>query len=144
MVSFSLGLSEVEHVLVTVRNYERGVSGEYYDDNWVAVEVSVSAGAFSGQFNAAFLTKDFVQFHAALQSLYETLKGEAVFSTLEEQLSLKVVGNGRGHIEVEGVALDQAGVGNELRFRFELDQTYLLETIRGLNEVITAFPIRRA
>ena len=142
MVSFILGLSKAEHVLVTVNNYERSISGEYYDDNWVSTDISVSAGAFSGHFNAAFLTEDFVQFNVKLQSLFEVLKGEAVFSTMEEQLSLKVFGNSRGSIEVEGVALDQVGIGNKLQFRFKLDQTYLSETIKGLNEVIAAFPVR--
>ncbi len=144
MVSFSIGSSQVEGVLVTVHSYELDITGEYFDDNWVEVEVSVSTGAFSGHFKAAFLTEDFVRFHAAVQSLFETQKGEAIFSTLEDQLWLKVIGNGRGNIEVNGVAFDNAGVENELRFRFELDQTYLSETIRGLNDVITAFPIRRA
>jgi hypothetical protein len=142
MASFSIGTSKAESVRVTVNNYERAITGEYYDDNWVAAEVSISVGAFSGHFSAAFLTPDFVQFRSTLQSLCETLKGEAVFSTLEEQLSIKLTVDDIGHLEVQGVAIDHPGMGNELKFTFDLDQTYLPKIMSDLDEIITLFPIR--
>lgn len=144
MASFSLGRSQSEQVVVTVYGYERAIAGEYFDDNWVTVEVSVSAGAFSGRYQAAFLTEDFVRFQSSLQPLFETLTGEAEFTTLEEQLTLKVAAVSRGNIEVNGIALDQAGIGNKLQFHFEFDQTHLAETLRDLNGIIASFPIRSA
>ena len=144
MRSFSLGTSKTQQVLVTIFNYERSVSGEYFDDNWVSVEVSVSVGSFSGRFTAAFLTEDFVRFQTALQSLFDTLTGEAEFKTLEEQLTLKVTAVSRGTIEVKGIALDQPGIGNQLQFTLAFDQTHLAETLEGLNEITSSFPIRCA
>lgn len=144
MASFSLGRSKKEQVVVTVYGYERSVTGEYFDDNWVSVEVSVSAGAFSGRYQAAFLTEDFVRFQSSLQPLFETLTGQAEFTTLEEQLTFKVAAVSRGNIEVNGIALDQAGIGNKIQFHFEFDQTHLAETLRDLNEIIASFPIRSA
>lgn len=142
MHSFSLGGSDREKVIVTVVGYERAVTGDYHDDNWVAVVVEVVAGAFSGKFNAAFLTVDFVSFLAQLRDLYDSLKGEAIFSTLEEQLSIRVTGNGRGGIVVEGEALDQPGIGNKLVFELVLDQTNLLPALRELDEIVSLFPVR--
>ena len=142
MPSFSLGSSESEKVAVSVRNYERSVTGDYHDDNWLSVRVEVGAGAFSGEFDAAFLTEDFVGFREQLVALYDSLKGEAIFATLEEQLSIRVVGDGCGGLTVTGEALDQPGIGNKLAFEFALDQTSLVPILRELDEIIALFPIR--
>jgi hypothetical protein len=140
MSAFSIGTTKTESILVTVNNYERGVTGEYYDDNWVNVKVSIAAGAFTGTFDAAFLTHDFVRFRAELQSLHEKLKGEAIFSTLEEQLFIKLTVDEVGRIAVEGMAMDHPGV--ELKFVFDLDQSYLPKIISDLDEIVTEFPVR--
>lgn len=61
---------------------------------------------------------------------------------MEEQLHLRLRGDGRGHISVEGVARDGAGTGNELRFALELDQTHLFSTMVQLSELLNRFPVR--
>jgi hypothetical protein len=142
VVAFSIGGSERNNVTVEVVNYERPVSGEYHDDNWVNVTVSVSAGAFTGKFAASFLTKEFVAFRSQLRELCKALKGEATFTTMEGQLTLNLVGDGRGGITLKGEALDQPGIGNCLTFELALDQTYLASTLDGLDQVIDVFPVR--
>ncbi len=142
MSSFALISSPSEKLNITVQGYERPTSGEYFDDNWLIVNVEVCAGAFRGKFSATFLTHEFVDFREQLQELYDSLNGEAVFSTLEEQLSIHISGNGLGGIVLRGRASDQAGIGNKLEFEFNLDQTYLVPALRDLNELICLFPVR--
>ncbi len=143
MIAFSLGGSERERVAVKVARYERApLTGDYHDDNWLNVTVTISAGAVDGTFSASFLTDEFVVFRAQLQDLYSTLRGEAQFSTLEEQLFLKLVGNGLGQISLKGYALDRAGDGNRLDFELALDQSHLANAISDLNAVIERFPGR--
>lgn len=144
MVSLSIAASEHQSVTIEVQSYERGVTGDYHDDNWLNVIVSVKAGGFAGRFSASFLTDDFSSFHEEVSALYETLKGSAAFSTMEEQLSLSLVGNGRGGIKLVGVALDKAGIGNQLKFAFPIDQTHLRSLLHDLDEIKTAFPVRSA
>ena len=141
-VEFSLGGSEKSKVTVEVVGYERASSGKYNDDNWLNAVVSVSAGAFSGRFTASFVTSEFVAFRSQLQTLYQTLKGEAAFETLEGQLTLTLVGNGHGGVTLKGTALDQPGIGNSLSFELALDQTYLERALRDLDHIIGAFPVR--
>ena len=142
VVAFSIGGSERNRVTVEVVNHERPASGEYHDDNWVNVAVSVSAGAFSGTYPASFITDEFVSFRSQLRELYRTLKGEATFTTMEGQLALHLVGDGRGSITLKGEALDQPGIGNCLKFELALDQTYLRSALDGLDQIIAAFPVR--
>jgi hypothetical protein len=74
--------------------------------------------------------------------LHQSLSGQATFSTLEEQLSLKLSGNGRGGISLAGVAADAPGSGNQLAFEIELDQSRLPSVLKGLDEILSQYPPR--
>jgi hypothetical protein len=142
MAVFALGGESRDRIEVEVLGYERAPVGDYHDDNWLKVRVSISAGAFSGQYHAAFLTDELVAFRDELDTLYRSMRGDAKFSTLEKQLTLHISGNGRGEIYVRGAAVDVAGSGNRLEFALELDQTHVQHTLNQLSVVISAFPVR--
>ena len=139
---FSFGQSEHERIEVDVRGYERAPIGEYYDDNWLTVEIRTNAGGFRGKASAAFLTGELVKFVSELRPLFETLKGSAKFETMEKQLRLHLTGDGKGHIELKGEVLDQPGIGNRLSFTLKFDQSQLNVSIRELEKVISSFPVR--
>jgi hypothetical protein len=141
---FSFGHSERERIEVDVLGYERAPVGEYYDDNWLWVDICVQAGGFRGSVSATILTGDLVGFASQLRPLFETLGGSAQFSTMEEQLSLRLVGDGKGHIELRGEVSDKAGIGNRLHFKLEFDQSQLGASIRELDKVTSQFPVREA
>ena len=144
MSSFTIGRSEREKVSITVRGYERAASGDIHDDNWLSVVVEVRVGAFAAKCDAAFLAQDFGPFRSQLGALYDVLVGEACFTTLEEQLSLRVVGDGRGGLTVTGEVRDRPGGANRLAFEFALDQTSLPSTLRELDAVVSKFPVRES
>jgi hypothetical protein len=142
---FAFGHSEKERIEVDVLRYEREPTGiEYYDDNWLTAEIRVWAGGFRGKIAAAILTGDLVGFASQLKPLYETLSGKAEFTTLEEQLGLHLVGNGKGQIELRGEIADQPGVGNRLHFTLLFDQSQLGTSISELEKVVSQFPVRPA
>jgi hypothetical protein len=142
MPSFSIGGEERERVEIQVNGYERSPVGEFFDDNWVRVVVVIAVGGLSGKYAAAFLTSDFVEFREELQTLHRSLQGKASFSTMEEQLSLKLTGNGRGGIELKGLAADFPGSNNRLEFVLQLDQGHLPKVLAGLDEILNEFPLR--
>jgi len=141
-MTFSLGQSEYEHLSLDVLGYERSATGQYEDDNWLRVTITVHAGGFRGKANASIMTDELVRFAAQLPPLYETLTGAAEFNTLEGQLHFRLNGDGKGHIDLDGEIVDRAGLGNRLRFTLELEQSQLAASIRQLDAVITAFPVR--
>ena len=59
-----------------------------HDDNWIIIRISVVVGGFTGTVGATIITEELVTFHEKLRVLYDTLKGEAKFTTLEQQLAL--------------------------------------------------------
>lgn len=142
MKSIAFGGKEHERLEITVLGYERAASGDYHDDNWLSIEVSVNCGAFRGKFSASFLTGELESFHAQLASLYQTLSGSVRFETLEGQLELVATGDGLGHINISGSAYDQAGIGNKLVFAIEIDQTQLQTSVQSLAAAMSTFPVR--
>ena len=139
---FSFGQSEQERIEVDVLRYERPLTGEYWDDNWLTVEIQVLAGGVRGKVTAAILAGEFERFLSDLRPLYETLSGSVVLKTMEGQLNLHLVGDGKGHIELNGEILDQPGIGNRLNFTLQFDQSQLATSIRQLEKVMAQFPVR--
>ena len=125
-----------------VRGSERAPVGEYWDDNWLSVEIRVRAGGFRGKAAATIITSELTRFLSELRPLFETLRGSAEFATMEGQLGLRLVGDGKGHVELRGEVADQAGIGNRLHFVLQLDQSQLGTSIRDLEKVISEFPVR--
>ena len=142
MKSFAIGTSKTETVALTVLSYERPPVGEFYDDNWLLCEVSVRAGAFSGKFQANFLTSELEELRQGLGTLHRELRGGYTFEPMEGQLILRVSCDNLGCIHIAGEAMDQAGIGHKLTFKLSLDQTYLAESLRELSDVVRAFPVR--
>lgn len=140
---FSFSGTQQERVAVAVHGYERRPSGEYYDDNWLNVEVSVEAGAFKGRYSASFLTGELESFRDQLGELVKSLSGSARLETMETQLSLELVGNGRGGIALKGEAWDKPGIGNRLHFGFNLDQTQAAEALRAMDATTKQYPVRK-
>ena len=144
MNSFTISGPQDNYISISVNGFERNPNGDYHDDNWLAVTVSVKSGVFTGEFEASFVTYEIKNFSIQLKELYSSLNGKAVFTTLEKQLYLSLNGNGTGQIEISGVATDKLGGFNKFEFTFESDQTYLATSIRQLSNVTSNFPIRSA
>ena len=141
-MTFSFGHSEHERIEIDVIRYELSPTGEYWDDNWLVVEIHVRAGGFRSKTSATFITTELIDFLSKLRPLFETLKGEANFDTMEKQLSLRLIGNGKGQIELLGEVLDQPGIGNRVNFKLCFDQSQLGSSIRELEQVVSQFPVR--
>lgn len=143
MQTIFFGGDSVERLEIALQGYERSTTGDYWDDNWLVAKVSISVGGFRGKFQASLQAGEVQAFHDGLVALLETLEGRVEFETLEEQLSLALIGDGLGHIRVEGQAMDQAGIGNRLSFNIDMDQTQLQLSVQSLREAIAAFPVRK-
>ncbi|HEX7858915.1 MAG TPA: hypothetical protein VF773_01170 [Verrucomicrobiae bacterium] len=144
VMTFSFGQSQHERIEIDVLRYERQPVGDYHDDNWLTVQVRVSVGGFRGTVDGSFLAAELVAFLSQLRSLHQSLFGTAEFTTLEEQLHMRLTGDGKGHIELVGNVADQPGIGNRLHFTLHFDQSPLGAAIHELERVVSQFPVREA
>jgi hypothetical protein len=136
-----IGDADGQHVLI--RPLYRSHPGlfDYWDGNWIECEIEISAGGFRGKFPASLRSEEFRPFLDGLHALSRALEGTASFATMEDQLELSLTADGTGHVHVSGEATDAAGIGNRLRFEFDVDQTYLPAICQSLEAILVAFPI---
>jgi hypothetical protein len=111
------------------------------DRNWIKTQVTVKGGVFSGQFDAEFMTADFEIFKRQLKKLENDFNATAKFEPWEQQLVLKIKGDGLGHFEVDCEATPEPHLGQTLTFSISFDQTEIKELVRQLDKITKAFPI---
>jgi hypothetical protein len=141
---FAIGQSEKERLEVFVRGYCCDQYDNVYDANWLRAEANISSGAFQGSIILNIMTTELAAFAKQASALYESLTGEAEFTTLEEQLKIKLCGDGIGHISVTGYVRDEVGVGfNTLEYELAIDQTQLKSTIDDLFRLLEKYPERK-
>ncbi len=109
------------------------------DPRWINAHVFFSLGAFKGDFTAEVTSTDFQPFKEQLSALYASLKGQALFNTLEGQIEIKVNGDGLGHLEIICILQDKCGISNTLEAIFETDQTQLPNLIKQLENITATF-----
>ena len=130
-----------EFLTITVLGRSHPGSTDFWDGNWVRAAVEVSAGGFRGEVCGDLRADELAAFAGQLAHLQESLRGEAAFDTMEGWLSLRVTGNGRGHLTFRCVIRDEPGVGNTLDCVLATDQTFTRSTVAELAAVVQAFPV---
>jgi hypothetical protein len=113
---------------------------DYWDGNWVSASVELQAGGFHGSVGGHLRAEELAAFREQFAALQETLRGAAEFRTMEGWLSIRVKGDGRGHMECQCVVRDQPGIGNTLDFTLATDQTFTRLTVAALVDAVRAFP----
>lgn len=121
--------TESEYIKITLPR-------SYSTEGWAQADVEIAVRCFHGRINPWVEAADFERFTNKLRALYETLQGEAEFSPLEKQFTLKFVGTVGGHVQVAGEAWSQATHENKLEFTLEIDQSYLLAPLRELESLV--------
>jgi hypothetical protein len=114
------------------------------DGNWIDCSVEIRAGGFEGRYVACFRSEDFRDWRDAIDRVVAERQGVAWFTTLENQLTLAVTLNERGHVRVDATARDEPWSRNELKFALRIDQTYLRPLIRALDELLREYPVGRS
>jgi len=112
-----IGQRETEHVRIEVLG---PVSDSFWSSN-----VEVACGIWKGSFDWQIYEGELHRFGQEVRELHRRLCGTAVLEPLEPSLTLKMVGDGKGHITVTGRAEADFSANTYLVFRFELDQTEL-------------------
>ncbi len=114
---------------------------DYWDANWVNVEVEVRAGAFQGSFDADFRTDEFADFREQISSVHRSMKGEAVLECMERWIAVRIVPDPSGRLDAACEVRDDPTAGNELRFKNRFDQTCLPAMLTSLDRIVRAYAV---
>lgn len=135
---------ELAGLRIWVHGREFHDDGSYWDGNWL--EVTIECMARDATVRAAgwiILAWELANLLSKLEELYSTLDRSFDFKCIEPHLLLEFKAGKTGKIEFI-VRLTPDLINQKHYFRFDIDQSYLPETIRQLREVLRAYPIRNA
>jgi len=129
-------------ISIEVTGYEREDTDNKDDANWLNATIAIEAGSFSGTFGVALTTHELIVLHDRLRAVLQSLSGNVVFRTTEEDLSLDFQFSRRGSVSISGVAQPHRSAAGSLHFRFESDQSCIGIAVRELAAVLRRFPVR--
>jgi hypothetical protein len=120
-----IGNKDGEHVSIQVRP-ERDSEG------WFGANVEVQCDGWHALLRANFYRDELTGFAEEIRMLHRYLSGTALLRPIEPFITLKLEGDGKGHVVVDGCARKSLSTATKLTFRFEIDQTYLAQIADGL------------
>lgn len=133
--------NDAEFLTVTLCGRSHPRATDYWDGNWLACTVEVVVGAFCGHLDGSIRTDELESFRQQLEQLYQRLTGEAVLESMEHCLCIRMVGDGRGHIDTRCRLRDDPVFANILDCRLHFDQTDLPSLLRQLKSALDAYPV---
>lgn len=126
-----LGSSDGQHLIIRPQQLNA--------EGWVRTNVDVRIGGFSGHVEGDLRIEELSRLRSDLRILHDRLAGEVVFSTMEDWIEIRFVGNRHGHIDVDAQLRDCPGTGNTLRFSMSnIDQTHLPEFISAIDSTLAS------
>ena len=114
---------------------------KYGREDWLAADVRIACGAWSGSLKTSFLKGELGNLAEQLRMLQTDLSAAAEFEPLERYIKLRFSGDGKGHIHVQGEAYSRFSNDTRLSFAFDIDQTYLRSIVDSLLSVESAWKV---
>lgn len=136
-----VGADTANHVCLRPLRRSYPATQEFWDGNWLKVDLEVRAGAFRGRFEADLRCEEFERFAEQLAALQASGRGEALLETMEGWVSLRLVADQRGHLEGTCEVRDDPALGSCLRFGLTADLTHLPPMLAALGLILVAFPV---
>lgn len=97
--------------------------------------VEIKSSSYSACGELWFSTGEIYNFFSLLKECYQKHYGKVELLTTEANLSMSVDFDKMGHVYINGKYTERYDEGNKLIFEIISDQSYLQETISGLNNI---------
>ncbi len=107
---------------------------KFTDGHGYESRLSIHSGEFSCS-NHPFYFNDLQSFTENIKQAYDKIEGIAQLGNVYEQDFIEIYMKRNGVVEVNGFVYDYKQPGQEMRFAFNSDQTFLPELIRALKQV---------
>jgi len=143
--SVVIGDPDGEHIRVAVLRRTRRDSGEYYDDNWLEVRISIRVSGFHADYSAALMTSDLASLRDALARLSGTRPsgrqaGREAWQPVEPWLTLRFEMDPDGGTVI-GRADDRMVDGNSLSFSLRVAWPTIDTAHDELDVLLIEFPV---
>lgn len=112
-----------DHVLIRIKSDK---------DGWRAGEVEIQCDGWIGRTSADFCKGELGRFGHQINELRRTLSGSADLTPAEPNVKMSLIGDGKGHIRVDGTGRNHFERRTRLEFSFDIDQTFLEKIAKQL------------
>lgn len=127
-------------IWISGRQFEN--STDFWDANWLVVTAQCSSSCSKVVVQGPIIHLSEVdQWLSELQTLKETLHGEAKLSCMEPELEARIKLDKMGSGSL-AVSLTPDHLNERHDFTFSVDQSYLPSLIRELQTILTNYPIK--
>ncbi len=141
MIEVRFGGEQSNYLSLAVRGRAYHRSVDYWDGNWLLVDVHIAVGKFTGNIPGLLRAEELHNFSTQLQTFSESPITPISFLTVEDWLKFRLEVDNLGHIRLSGTVSDDVHSHNHLTFAFNLDQITLAETIKQLRHVVETWPV---
>src|SRR5215831_7675814 len=125
-VEILIGNNGADHVSINISRQD--------PKGWYGAEIQVRCNGLAGNIKGSFLKGELSRFAEEIRHLHRDLSGTAPLQPLEPNITLTLMGDGKGHVAVRGIARNDFARNAVLTFEFTIDQTYLT----GIADSLTA------
>lgn len=102
--------------------------------------VSIQSGNYYVMNSEIWITIDeLITLYTQLQEAYKTLKGNIIFSNLDNTLQFTLQFNPFGQISLEGKFQEFPSQENKLEFEFMIDQSHLPVTLLDMKKIVEPY-----
>jgi hypothetical protein len=115
---------------------------DYWDSNWLNVTVHCEApGAEVWVSGPIIHLTELANWVDACEKMYQTLRGEADLECVEPELSVKLKMKLLGQISMS-VEITPNNLMQLHKFNFDVDQSYLKNSITDCHKILAEFPLK--
>jgi hypothetical protein len=132
----------IGHLRLWVHSHQSPNAQDCWDGNWLDVTATYSRGSSTVVAAGSFVhLSEIAELFKQVEALSSTLSGTAMLPTMEPNLSVSLVGNGRGQISAT-IDITPDHEAESHRFHEELDQTFLAPIAIACRKILDRFPLR--
>ena len=136
-----LGSPGGPHLSIDLRRRAAPGSTDFWEGNWLKVDLEVRAGAFAGRVEADLRADELQDFARQLAALEGAGEGTAALASAEGWVSVRLAPAPGGRLAGACEVRDDPAMGSSLRFRIEVEAAGRRTLQEALAGALAAFPV---
>ena len=136
-----LGSPDDAHLVLTPLRRSHPEATDFWDGNWLKVDVTARGGAFRGTFEADLRADELQAFADGLAALQPDGQSKAALESMEGWVALRLALDARGRLQGTCEVRDDPALGATLRFPLTIELGQLPAVTSTLRAILEAFPV---
>jgi hypothetical protein len=111
------------------------ILSQEHGSEWLEGLIDFDMKGFKSKFKFSLMLGELISFLEDLKKFNSTLKGQAAFANIEDNIKLTFSTDGLGHVLIKGLLRDQT-YSVKTSFDIESDQTFLPTLVNEVDQIV--------